>query len=154
MNLTELTEILEVVFASNFVARYRAHVAHINIKGRNFYNDHKLLKKIYEYLEDQVDPLGEKLRTLGALVPDMLVATTAMSRVHDYGMNGTSEDLLRHVLDDVMTLIDVYHELRHVAEEVDYTDISNMADDAIGKLAKYKWQLEATLSSDDDFGNY
>ena len=57
---------MEVVFASNFVARYRSHIAHINIKCRNFYQDHKLLKKIYQYFEDQVDPLGEKIRTLGA----------------------------------------------------------------------------------------
>jgi len=142
---------LEKAFASNFVAYYRAHVAHVNIKGRNFYQDHQLLKKIYEYLNDQVDPLAEKLRTLGATMPDMLVQTTAMSSVGDYGINGTSDDLLRAVLGDVLTMIDVLHDLRHEADAVDYTDISNMADDSIGRLAKFKWQLEATLNVDEDY---
>ena len=145
MELTELTAVLEVVFASNFVARYRSHIAHINIKGRNFYNDHKLLKKIYQYFEDQVDPLGEKIRTLGALAPDMLLDVAAKSKVSDYGISGPSEVMLAQVLSDIHTMMECYHELRKVADEVDYTDISNMADDNLGKLAKFKWQLEATI---------
>jgi DNA-binding ferritin-like protein len=150
MDLTELTEILETAFATNFVARFRSHMAHINIKGRNFYQDHILLKKIYQYQEDQVDPLGEKLRTLGALAPDMLLTTCSMSRISDFGIAGPSDSMLAQVLNDTLTLIDVYHELRHAADAVDYTDISAMADDAIGRLAKFKWQLEATLSVSDE----
>ena len=148
--MEHLQLILEETFAANFVAYYRSHAAHVNIKGRNFYQDHLLLKKIYEYLNDQVDPLGEKLRTLGALVPDMLLTMAAASRVGDYGINGSSEMLLRAVLDDIHTLIEVFHELHYQADSVDYTDISNMSDDIIGRLAKFKWQLEATLDDGDE----
>jgi DNA-binding ferritin-like protein len=146
MDLTELTLQLEKTFASNFVAYYRTHSAHVNVTGRNFYQDHLLLKKIYQYLNDQVDPLGEKLRTCGAKMPDMLMLVCSTSIVPDYGHGHSSEDLLMSVLSDIEILIEVYHDLHKQADAVDYTDISNMADDAIGKLAKYKWQLEATLS--------
>lgn len=145
MDLTELTQQLERVFGTNFVTYYRSHSAHINIKGRNFYQDHKLLQKIYEYLQDNIDTLGEKLRTVGALVPDMLMTVVSSSTVSDYGHTGTSEDLLGAVLRDILNLMDDYHQLRSAADAVDYTDISNMSDDAIGKLARFKWQLEATL---------
>jgi DNA-binding ferritin-like protein len=148
MDLTELTKVLEETFATNFVVYYKAHAAHVNIKGRNFYQDHKLLKKIYEFSQDNIDTLGEKLRTCGALMPDTLMMVCSTSRVIDFGVEGTSEDMLNTVLTDIYTLIDVYHELRKAADDVDYTDISNMSDDAIGKLAKFKWQLEATLSND------
>ena len=53
--------------------------------------------------------------------------------------------MVQEALATVLTLIDQYHELHRAAEEVDYTDISNMADENIGELAKMKWQLEATL---------
>lgn len=149
MDLTELTTVLEKAFATNFVAYYRTHAAHVNIKGRNFYQDHKLLKKIYEYLQDQVDPLGEKLRTCGALMPDMLMTVLSTSVVSDYGHSGSSEVILATVLSDILTLMECYHELRKEADAVNYTDISNMSDDAIGKLAKFKWQLEATLNHEE-----
>jgi DNA-binding ferritin-like protein len=151
MDLTELTSILEIVFASNFVARYRSHVAHINIKGRNFYQDHKLLKKVYQYFEDQVDPLGEKLRTLGALVPSTINEVMELTQVNDFGIGGPSEIILASVVTDVILMIELYHELHKAAELVGYTDISNMADDNIGKLAKFKWQIEATLRPEIDY---
>ena len=64
MDLQHLHTTLENTFAANFVAYYRAHVAHVNIKGRNFYQDHKLLETIYEYFQDNIDTMGEKIRTV------------------------------------------------------------------------------------------
>jgi DNA-binding ferritin-like protein len=46
---------LQQVFANNFVAYFRTHVAHVNTQGRNFYSDHKLLGKIYEDLQNQTE---------------------------------------------------------------------------------------------------
>ena len=56
MNLQHLQTVLEETFAANFVSYYRTHVAHVNIQGRNFYQDHKLLQKIYEYFQDNLHP--------------------------------------------------------------------------------------------------
>jgi len=145
MELTELVKALEDTFSANFVTYYRAHVAHVNTKGRNFYQDHKLLKKIYEYLQEQIDPLAEKLRTCGALMPNTLTVVCETSPIADEATEGASTMLLQLVLDSVLSLMDCYHKLRREADAVEYTDISNMADEAIGRLAKYKWQLEATI---------
>ena len=145
MELTELVKALETTFSANFVAYYKSHVAHVNTKGRNFYQDHKLLKKIYEYLQDQIDPLAEKLRTCGAMMPNALSTVCETSPIQDNETTGTSIMLLQTVLEAILELMDSYHVLRKEADVVEYTDISNMADDAIGKLAKYKWQLEATI---------
>ena len=49
--MEELKICLQETFAGNFVSYYRSHVAHVNIQGRNFYQDHKLLQKIYEYFQ-------------------------------------------------------------------------------------------------------
>ena len=145
MELTELVKALDATFSANFVCYYKSHVAHVNTKGRNFYQDHKLLKKIYEYLQEQIDPLAEKLRTCGAMMPNALSVVCETSPIEDSETEGSSVMLLQTVLDTVLELMDCYHKLRKEADAVDYTDISNMSDDAIGKLAKYKWQLEATI---------
>ena len=61
------------------------------------------------------------------------------------GTGGDADEMIREALDTVLSLIDQYHDLRAAADEENYTDISNMADENIGELAKMKWQLEATL---------
>lgn len=143
--MEHLQTVLEETFAANFVAYYRLHQFHVNVKGREFYQLHKLFKHQYSTLQDHIDDLAEKLRTIGCTMPDCLEHIRAISPIADYPIDGDADALLREALDTVVTLIDQYHELHTAAEDIDYTDISNMADENIGELAKMKWQLEATL---------
>ena len=145
MDLKNLQQTLEETFSANFVSYYRSHTAHVNIKGRSFYQDHKLLQKVYEYFQDNIDTLGEKLQTIRARMPDCISCVLDMSPVMDYHTTGDSDDLLQAVLDLMDPMIDQYHKLNDAAEAVDYIDISNYAQDQIGQLAKFRWMLEATL---------
>jgi DNA-binding ferritin-like protein len=145
MTIQRLQTTLTEVFGSNFVAYYRSHSAHINVVGRSFYQDHKLLQKIYEYFQDNIDMLGEKLRTIRAMAPDSIGTILDNSLIPDLPTQGDADDLLQQVLDIMDPLIDQYHELEMAANAVDYTDISNFAQDQIARLAKFRWQLESTL---------
>jgi len=148
MDLQNLQTVLTETFAGNFVLYYRSHQAHVNIIGRNFYADHKLLQKVYEAFQDNIDTLGEKLRTVGATMPSSMLVNATMSPVPDYPCEGTSEMLINSVLEGVMIMIDQYHKLEAAADAVNYTDISNLAQDKIGELAKFKWMLQSTLMQD------
>jgi hypothetical protein len=150
MDLTNLQVVAEETFAANFITYYRAHVAHVNTKGRSFYQDHKLLQKIYEYFGDNIDTLAEKLRTIRATMPNDLNTVLNLSPVVDMPTMGTSEELLQLVLENLELMIDQYHELNDAAEAVNYIDISNYAQDQIGIIAKFRWMLEATLEDRDD----
>ena len=48
-------EQLTQIFKNNFVAYFRSHAAHVNITGRNFRSDHKLLEGVYERRQEQID---------------------------------------------------------------------------------------------------
>jgi len=150
MDLTNLHTVLEETFSANFVAYYRSHSAHINVLGRNFYADHKLLKKIYEYLQDNIDTLGEKLRTTRAYAPDSIGSILAVSQLADEPVVGSAIEYFLMVKDSLEVMIDQYHELYTAAEAVDYIDISNYAQDQIGQLAKFRWMVESTLDDQDD----
>jgi DNA-binding ferritin-like protein len=150
MDLTNLQTVLEDTFSGNFVAYYRSHVAHVNIQGRNFYQDHKLLQKVYEYFQDNIDTIAEKLRTVRAKMPDSLGIVGLTSPVMDSGIAGTSLELLELVAEDIETMIDQYHALNDAAEEVNYIDISNFAQDQIGQLAKFRWMLDATTGETEE----
>ena len=154
MDLQHLHTVLENTFAANFVAYYRAHVAHINIKGRTFYQDHKLLQKIYTYLQDNIDTLGEKIRSTRAYVPDSLSTVVGISSIIDMPVTGDAIALLEMIDEALEALIDQYHELNTAAEEVNYVDISNYAQDQIGQAAKWRWMIEATLDERSESEDY
>jgi DNA-binding ferritin-like protein len=144
--LDELHEELTRTYSSVFVAYHRAHIAHINIRSRTFYGDHKLLKHIYGFLQDAIDTVGEKIQACGlGGVPVSIADTMDVSAVEDLPVEGTADELLHTVWEDINTLIDVYHDLADAAREVNYPDVDNMAADHIGTIATFAWKIEATL---------
>jgi len=150
MDLTNLQTVLEETFAANFVSYYRSHVAHVNLRARTFYQDHKLLQKIYEYFQANIDTIAEKLRTVRAYMPDDLATVTALSPIVDMPTTGTADELLEQVLESLEAMVDQYHELNDAAEAVNYIDISNFAQDQIGQIVKFRWMIESTLEERDD----
>ena len=146
MEQTELYVALERTWATNFVAYQKAHSAHINIRGRNFYQDHKLLKPVYRYLQDNIDTLGEEIQACGVgRVPETIGMIMDTSDISDAMPDMTADGLLTSILDDLYTLIDTYHDMYDAGEAANYPDVSNMAADHIGRIAAFCWKLEATL---------
>lgn len=139
-------EQLTQVFKDNFVAYFRSHVAHVNIVGRNFEADHALLGGIYEDLQDQIDHIGELLRSLDAMMPDNIGEVVEGSHVMDLPMAGSADQLLQDVMTDLEELKGCYEELIAVADADGHLEISNYAQDRVLKLAKYIWMLRSTLS--------
>lgn len=136
---------LQQVFANNFVAYFRAHVAHVNTQGRNFYSDHKLLGKIYEDLQSQTDSIAELLRTVQEFMPTTLASVVESSQITDMPCEGSADSLLEDVRMDLEQLKADHEELMVIADEDGHKEIANYAQDRILTLAKYIWMLDSTL---------
>lgn len=136
---------LQTVFNTNFLAYFRSHVCHVNLVGRNFYSDHKLLGKIYEHLQANVDILAELLRSLGEFMPASLALITKDSVISDDVVVGTADDMLMLVRNDIMALDEQYQELVNLATEESIDEIADFAQGEIRVLRKYLWQLDSTL---------
>ena len=146
MSLNKLYTALETTYASNFVAYQKAHAAHMNIRGRNFYSDHKLLKHVYKFLQDNIDTLGEEIQACGVgRVPETIDMILATSKIKDNMPSLDADALLKDVLDDLYVMIDVYHDMDKAGIEANYPDVCNMAADHIQRIATFCWKIEATL---------
>lgn len=139
-------EQLEQVFCNNFVAYYRSHVAHVNIMGRNFASDHKLLQKVYEDLQDQIDVIAELLRTLQEYMPCEVQDVLNRSEIMTTRIEGDSIDLITMIRDDLLQLKASYQDLMVDADADGHEEIANYAQDRILALAKHIWMLDSTLS--------
>ena len=138
-------EILTQTFNNNFVAYYRSHVAHVNIMGRNFVSDHKLLKGIYERRQEQIDVLAELLRTLDDYMPCEIQDVLNNSEISTAIFEEDADGFLTGVKDDLELLKGTYEELMEVAEDEGHKEIANYAQDQILDIAKSIWMLRSTL---------
>lgn len=132
-------------FCDNFVVYSRAHIAHINVVGRNFYSDHKLLGKIYEHLQESIDTLGELVRSVGAFVPVNLTTIIVDAAIEEEPVTGTADDMLNGIRDNLAQLTDSYRLLSEVASDDEAEEIENFAQEQILALNKYIWMLDSTL---------
>lgn len=133
------------VFNDNFTTYFRSHVAHVNITGRNFASDHKLLEKVYEDLQEQIDSIAEKIRTLDGFMPNSLQDVIVDSHIPSFAIEGSSEMLLSEVKDDLEHLKGCYEELIRISESEGHDEIANYAQDRVLALAKHIWMIKATL---------
>jgi DNA-binding ferritin-like protein len=138
-------ESLIQLFKDNFVAYYRSHVAHANVTGRNFRSDHKLLGGIYERRQEQIDKIGEILRTMGEFMPADLFEVVTTCKLPNDAIEGSADELLEQVQTDLEILLDDYKELIGTAADEGFDEISNYAQDQALDIEKSLWMLRSTL---------
>jgi DNA-binding ferritin-like protein len=143
--MTTLAEQLTQVFNDNFVAYYRSHAAHANVTGRTFRSDHKMLGGVYERRQAEVDKLGELLRTIQEFMPTDLFDILNNTTLPTDPIEGSADELLQLVQDDLEALRDCYIELELVATAEDHEEIANYAQEQILDLNKSIWMLTSTL---------
>lgn len=143
----DTTTILTNIFNNNLVAYYRSHVAHVNVMGRNFYSDHKLLQKVYEDLQGQIDTIAEQLRTLSAFMPCDLQEVIGSSEIDPGELSGDADFLLSMVEEDLEHLVSNYRELIITATDDGEDQIANYAQDRITSLEKLIWMINSTLGA-------
>ena len=140
--IDQLTE----TFCDNFVNSYRAHSCHFNIKGENFYSNHKLLQKIYEDSESIQDDLGELIRAMDTLAPETITDILSIASMSDTIAMGTDAmSLLTLVLDGQEHMISSYTNLMSIANDEGHDDVANFAQDRIRQHKKFSWMLKASL---------
>jgi len=138
-------EQLTQIFRDNFVTYFRSHVAHVNITGRNFRSDHKLLEGVYTRRQDQIDRIGELLRSLNEYMPCDLQEVIDLSMIDTGELSGSSDHLLQMVMEDLEHLRDEYRDLIVTADEEGLDEIANYAQDQVLDLEKSIWMLRSTL---------
>jgi DNA-binding ferritin-like protein len=138
-------EQLTLVFNNNFVAYFRSHAAHVNITGRNFRSDHKLLGGVYERRQAQIDAIGEILRTMQEYMPCNIMDVIADATIPTDAIEGSADELLEAVMMDLEHLLEDYKDLITIASEENLEEISNYAQDQALDLEKSIWMIRSTL---------
>ena len=138
-------ESLTQLFKDNFVAYFRSHAAHVNVTVRNFRSDHKLLEGIYTRRQDQIDRIGELLRSMDEYMPCDIYDVVMSSKMPTDAIEGSADELLEQVQTDLENLLADYKELIEIADGEGLDEIANYAQDQALDLEKSLWMLRVTL---------
>jgi len=138
-------EQLTQVFYNNFVAYYRSHAAHVNVTGRNFRSDHKLLGGVYLRRQAEIDKIAEILRTMDEFMPTSIVDVCENSTIPTDAIEGSADELLEAVMMDLEHLLGDFKDLITIASEEGLEEISNYAQDQALDIEKSIWMLRSTL---------
>jgi DNA-binding ferritin-like protein len=138
---------LLAAYCDQLVAYYQFHAMHINVTGRNFVGDHKLLGSIYEDSQGEIDKVGEILRTLEVKVPTTLSSIISLASISEIDTEYyTADEMLQLAYDTVEALIDCYQEvIEECGSDADCAHISNYFQDRVLKLKTFCWKLRVTL---------
>jgi starvation-inducible DNA-binding protein len=71
-NLTKVAHILNGLLADEFLLYLKTRKAHWNVEGSDFYSMHKFFENQYEELDDIIDDVAERVRSLGHYAPATL----------------------------------------------------------------------------------
>lgn len=138
-------EQLTQIFYNNFVAYFRSHAAHVNVTGRNFRSDHKMLGGVYERRQAEIDKIAEILRTMGEYMPCDIRDVVDNATIPTDAIEGTADELLEIVMMDLEHLLDDFKQLIEIASAEGLEEISNYAQDQALDIEKSIWMLKATL---------
>ena len=104
-------EQLTQIFKDNFVVYFRSHVAHVNITGRNFRSDHKLLQGVYERRQAEIDKIAEILRTMDEFMPTSIADVCENSTIPTDAIEGSADEMLEAVMMDLEHLLGDFKDL-------------------------------------------
>ena len=146
MDNEELCNALRTAFSSEYAFLIKAQDIHWNIQGRVFYQDHLLFERIYQEVEEAIDPFAENLRKSRCFVPAGLSKMAQLSIIDDLaGDDLPPEQLYQTLLSDSDKMADLFASLFDLAEQFHEHGLSNFVADRQDAHRQHSWMLRASL---------
>lgn len=141
--------ILKKLLANEFVLYTKTRKAHWNVYGPNFYSLHKFFEVVYQELDEIVDSVAERIRTLGDFATGTLEEFKTTSVLAEIpGSHEKAPELIKQLLTDNETIIAFLKE-NIVVVQNEYNDLGT-TDFLTGILQQHEktcWMLRVQLES-------
>lgn len=142
-----VTDELVKILADEYVLYTKTRKAHWNIGGADFYDKHKFFEAQFEDLDEVIDRIAERIRSLGQKVPASLKSFVALAQLSESdSLSNDSKELITELLADHETIIRTLRQ-KIVPMEEDFNDLGT-ADFLTGLMQdheKMAWFLRSHL---------
>ena len=137
-NSQAVAEKLNRLLADEFLLSLKTRNYHWNVEGSNFMEMHKFYEGLYDELDEIVDEVAERVRTLGHYSEGRMVDFLKLANLEEEAYTNDQKKQLKSLLNDHETMV------RQLRKDIDlmqdkYKDAGN-ADFLTGLMEKHeKW---------------
>lgn len=137
-NNQAIAEKLNTILADEFLLSLKTRNYHWNVEGDNFMEMHKFYESIYDELDEVIDELAERVRSIGHYAQGRMSDYLKTTSLQEQEYTNDQKKQLKNLLDDHETII------RYLRKDIDlmqdkYKDAGN-ADYLTGLMEKHeKW---------------
>lgn len=122
-NLAAVAHKLAVMLADEFLLYIKTRNAHWNVEGADFYSKHKFFEDQYEQLDETMDDIAERIRSIGHYAPATLKEFLQLTRLTEKSREGNSgdgfikelladhESIIMHLRENINRFANEYHDL-------------------------------------------
>lgn len=146
-SITKVVDVLTKVLADEFVLYTKTKKAHWNVEGSDFYNKHLFFQQQYEALDEIVDAVAERIRTLGHYAAGTLKEYLALTHLTEESRekNDSIGYIKELLLDHESVLIHLRKNIDHFATELQDAGTSDFITGLLENHEKMAWMLRAHL---------
>ncbi|WP_125723544.1 Dps family protein [Flavobacterium ustbae] len=147
-NISKIAAILAKVLADEFVLYTKTKRAHWNVEGPDFYNKHLFFEQQYDAIDEIVDTVAERIRSLGHYTPatlkDFLALTHLTEELQEKNdSNGFIKELL---IDHESIIIYLRENINLIANDLQDAGTSDFITGLVENHEKMAWMLRAHLN--------
>ncbi|MEA1848662.1 MULTISPECIES: Dps family protein [unclassified Chryseobacterium] len=146
-NLAKVAEVLVKVLADEFVLYTKTRKAHWNVEGADFYNKHLFFEAQYQQLDEMIDGLAERIRTLGHYAPATLREYLELTHLSEHHLDANdSFTYIKELLSDhESVLIHLRENINNFASEFHDAGTSDYITGLMETHEKMAWMLRSHL---------
>jgi starvation-inducible DNA-binding protein len=121
--------------------------AHWNVEGIDFFAKHTFFQSQYEQLDEVIDDVAERIRTLGHYAPATLKSFLSLTRLtEELTNNNSSEGFIKELVSDQESVIIKLREnITHIGNELHDQGTSDFITGLMEKHEKMAWLLRSHL---------
>jgi starvation-inducible DNA-binding protein len=140
---SELTKLL----ADEFVLYTKTRNAHWNVEGADFYDKHKFFESQFEQLDDFIDSVAERIRSLGHYAPATLKTFLQVTHLAEQSREkNDSHGFMKELLADHESIIIYLREnINRFANEFHDSGSSDFVTGLMEEHEKMAWFLRSHL---------
>ena len=143
--MDDLIQSLKKAHANNFAFYMLAQGYHWNVEGILFSQFHKFFGKLYEDLQSAIDPMAEKIRTLGAYAPFTMEQLDELRTIRGNVESSNPMDMLSDILRVNDIMLGTLNEAFKLADQLNKQGIADFLAARIDAHEKHGWMLRSHL---------
>jgi len=146
-HLAAVAHSLSQILADEFVLYTKTKNAHWNVEGPDFYNKHLFFEQQYTQLDDIVDTVAERIRTLGHYAPGSLKEYLELTHLSETApaKNDSQSYMAALLADHESIMIHLRENINRYAQALKDLGTSDYITGLMETHEKMAWMLRAHL---------